>query len=66
MRRATSLIHTCEIKRIAQFIFNYLTNNKIPDIHQREDTDHVNAIFSKGPQTAHVVRVGDLVPVPRW
>jgi len=35
---------------------------KIKDIHQCEDTDHVNAIFSTRPQATHVVRVGGMVP----
>jgi len=35
---------------------------KIKDIHQCEDTDHVNAIVRTSPPSAHVVRAGDLAP----
>ena len=40
MRRATSLIHTSEIK-IAQFTFNYFSI----DTRKCEEIDHANVIF---------------------
>jgi len=35
---------------------------KIKDIHQCEDTDHIDAFVRTGPRSTHVVRAGDLAP----
>jgi len=61
MRRATSVIHTSEIKILnLSSIMSSLI--KIKDIHKCEDTDQVYAIVRTSPRATHVVRAGDLVP----
>jgi len=63
MRRATSLVHSSEIKILLNLSLIMLLLIKINNIHLCEDTFHVAAILRTTPQATHVVRAGDLLPV---
>ena len=62
MPRASSFIHTSEIKNLLNWFLIMLLVKKINGILLCEDIDHANAIFRTGSRTTHVVRAGDLVP----
>ena len=51
--KATSLIHTSEIK-ITRYTFKYFSI----DIRKCEDIDHANVIFGRGPRATYMVLAG--------
>jgi len=58
MRRATSLIHTSEIK----ILLNLPSITLVLIFVKCEDIDHADVIFRTGPRAAYMVLASDLVP----
>jgi len=58
MRRATSLIHTFEIK----ILLNLPSIILVLIFAICEDIDHANFIFRTGPRVTYLVLAGDLLP----